>query len=290
MKTIRQKTDVEEPGLKRQVRSVKTVGYNARKIFGKIIKGRMYFNKSCLYDTNGNLINKHEYNSSYGFKNWTYKYDSNGNWIERCYSHCCNHDDDLLVKYTCKCKYDSDGNRIELNEYDSCGCLEKRQIYKYDSNGNEIEWHEYNSKGSLVFKHTYKYDSKGNMIENNGYDSRFNWHDKKTYKYDSNGNLIEESYSDGSPSYTCKYDSNGNQIERNEYEPDGRLRNKWTYKYDSNGNMIEEKCDIRFWSKQIYEYKYDSKGNRITIIYEEKKTNSVRKASSIIEKQITYYE
>ena len=45
--------------------------------------------------------------------------------------------------------------------------ITKKYTYKYDSKGNKIEFNKYNSDGSLYFKFTvkYEYDSKGNWIK-----------------------------------------------------------------------------------------------------------------------------
>ena len=46
-------------------------------------------------------------------------------------------------------KYDSNGNIVEVSNYDSERSLRGYSIYKYDSNGNMVELSYYDSEGSL---------------------------------------------------------------------------------------------------------------------------------------------
>ncbi|MDR1897461.1 MAG: hypothetical protein LBR10_11790 [Prevotellaceae bacterium] len=225
-KTSRQKTDVEKAGLKGEVKSVKTVTYQAIEKSGKITKGEidsLHTIEEYLYDSNGNLIAQNSYES--------------GDHLKEIHTY----------------KYDSIGNRIETDRYYSNGMLASKIIHQYDSTGNPIEDIYYRPDGSLSATSIFKYDTDGDLIEENFYDP------------------------DGSLSSTAifsefarkdKYDNCGNPIETIFYQPD------------------------RILFKDTYKYKYDSKGNWTERISYYKKPNSVRKgkAYSITERTITYYE
>ncbi|MCK9414889.1 MAG: hypothetical protein M0Q53_21525 [Prolixibacteraceae bacterium] len=88
------------------------------------------------------------------------------------------------------------GNRIRSNDFDF-------QI-KYDDQGNRIEVNEYNSDGSIYGRCTYKYNEKGNRIEENEYDTDDSLSSKYTYKYeyDTYGNWVKRiAFEDEIPRY-----------------------------------------------------------------------------------------
>ena len=187
-------------------------------------------------------------------------------------------------------KYDTNGNRIENNTYDSDGSLRRRYTYKYDTNGNKIGEKSFNSDGSLLAKNTNKYDTNENRVETTCYKPDGRLRSRFASKYDTNGNEIEWIMHIKSGSIdskvTYKYDTNGNRIERISYE-DGSLFAKTTYKYDTNGNKIENNryiFDVNLDEKFTYKYNYDQIGNWT------KRTeykNGI--AKTITERKIVYY-
>ena len=251
--------------------------------------------------------------------NKTYKYDDEGNLIER---NSYNADGSLSRKETYK--YDDEGNRFEANSIQSRdtnvfeeiagtsykasdatqGDMTSEVVVKYDDEGNLIEGVDFPSVDGFLFvsntepsfspsttlkpsKETYKYDDKGNLIEWYYYEL----HDglAATYKYDAKGNLIEEiSYSHaGVGNTTYKYDAKGNKIEENSYFI-GLLDRKYTMKYDAKGNLIEGnsyEADGSLDYKYTFKYEFDEKGNWIKII-------SFRNQipESIEEREFEYYE
>jgi len=66
-----------------------------------------------------------------------------------------------------KFEYDSIGNIIEKNLFNSDGSFNNRYTFKYDLKGNELEFRWYNSDGSLKGKeeYIYEYDKKNNWIK-----------------------------------------------------------------------------------------------------------------------------
>ena len=136
----------------------------------------------------------------------TYKYD-NGNIVEEL--------NNGIVQYTYK--YDSNGNKIEKNQYLGSQLMEKIK-YKYEDNGKTIEEYHYVSSGSLDKKSIYKYHN-GNRVEES--------------HYVSGGSLLMWKES-------CIYDSKGNKIESNIYNINGTGGNSaYMYEYDKTGNWVK---------------------------------------------------
>ncbi len=213
----------DELNLKRKVKSVTEVPYEAKEKNGKIIKGKrtggFWDNCKYLFDSKGNKIEE-------------YSYNLNGS---------------LYDKTTFQ--YNTNGNIIKANIYNSDTILYRKTIYKYDANGKLIEELCGTSFGTLEGKVNYKYDYRGSMIEFNfkSLDGRLK--SKATYKYNANGDVIKFCIfnSDGSNSKTSyKYDANGNKIEEN-CTSDGRkkidkykYREIYKYEYDKKGNWIRK--------------------------------------------------
>jgi YD repeat-containing protein len=191
-----------------------------------------------------------------------------------------------------KSVFNTDGNKIEFNKYESFGRLIYNTSYNYNSEGRIIESNEsdtlglrkkniysYNLYGSITqilssdvhgnqsFKRDYIYDDMQNNIEENKYSSDGSWW-KTKYKFDGIGNKIEETSSDSWTSKngktTFKYDNKRNNIERSLFNFEGELTFKNSFIYNSR-NFIIEDFDLfsRYGnsarSKHIY--KYDNKDN-----------------------------
>lgn len=119
------------------------------------------------YDINGNLIKEIstttvDYMGNPSDTSLTtihYKYESN-RLVEEWKS------TDTLNYEHFRYKYDSNGNMIEKRLLDKLDYLEKQIFeYKYDANGNMTKDKTLFNNGDLFRKHIYKYNDKGNMIE-----------------------------------------------------------------------------------------------------------------------------
>ena len=73
-------------------------------------------------------------------------------------------EEDRVNKESYKYKYDSDGNEIERAYYNAENELLEKRILTYDSNGNRIKLAIYNSNGSIIQKFASTYDVNGNLL------------------------------------------------------------------------------------------------------------------------------
>jgi len=194
-------------------------------------------------------------------------------------------------------KFDLNGNVIEEIYYNA-GNIDKKSSYKYDQNDNPIEYVNYKGDESKVmFMQTITYDNSGNKIR----EERFNGLDYEIIKYtydpknklteivrsDVNGKVAHNRvfnysgnvchiyiYNNGSEvgKITNTYDSNGNITETIEYDSGGNIKEKYIYVY--NGKNLSEKTKYIGEKFTYHEnYKYDNSGNLIEIQKEEPKGN-----------------
>lgn len=237
------KTFLKEEGLNGKIKTCTIIYYDFVEKFGQTEKN-IHSKKVYKYDTNGNLIEKI----------W-YKNDDSIS-------------DKIIFKYK---NYD---NILEETSYDSEGILTGKTINKHDSNDKLIETRKYYSNGNLSLKKTY---NKGNISERTDY-AYDGWIISKTI-FNFKGDILEE-YNylppDVEPIYNYsrsvmineseykmygktinKYDLDGNLIETIRYLPNGEILYQYKYRYDINNKLIEE-----IFNKKIkYFYKYDNKGN-----------------------------
>ncbi|MGD0710072.1 MAG: hypothetical protein ABR968_02745 [Bacteroidales bacterium] len=277
------KTDLEKMNLKGNIKTIYDTLYNVVDKFGEL-KKEVDTDSTLIFNDKGNLVEVSLYNHNGSLiHTYTYKYDENGNKIEKEYKENTKLDPVAVEKaYKYTWKYDSKGNVIEENKYSNyLDKLLNKWISKYDDNGNIIEYNTYNSDGSPESKYIYMYDDKGKIIkEENNYNTYnvYNYGQiinlyKITWKYDSSGNKTKEknilynknenaNYNEAKVIW--KYDNKGKLIEENQYSAYGNLVYKYTYKYDDKGNMIEKDQNNSkgsLISKWIT--KYDNKGNKI---------------------------
>lgn len=185
--------------------------YFATEKFGEIEKVGTATITTITYDTIGNEIEEKKegwdpITGSFGH-HIIYEYDTFGNQKIKYFSSI---DGKFENDRRYISKFDSNGKKIEMKEYDANGHLNGKEIYKYDTNRNLIEMNEYYSAESLpVSKTIYKYNTHGDKIEE---------------VYYSRGVL------DGRRVF--EFDKNGNMIKIDEYSHDGSLRLKETLKYD----------------------------------------------------------
>ena len=161
-------------------------------------------------------------------------------------------------------EYDSSGNCIKSEAYSSDGSLFGSNKFEYDSNGNQIRAESYSSDGTLLGYVLYEYGLAGNKAQEKYYgaDGKLDY----VYEYDLNGNLKEaESYGlDGQINNLYEYNANGNAVKKEWYTQWGNIAFYAVYEYDSNENLIKEKrydWNGNLWAYFLYEY--DSSKNLI---------------------------
>jgi len=150
----RDESDLNRENIRGQVNTLTMSVYFATEKNGEPQKDSLRYKETSKYNDQGNLLEE--------------KYiGSNGN---------------ILNKQICK--YDSIGNRLEMDMYrsvsrdSSVNRITQKFTYKNDAKGRQIERNSYGSGSSLTDKFTYKYDTKGNLVES------YNFSLKNTYKYD----------------------------------------------------------------------------------------------------------
>lgn len=197
------KTDTQLLKLNEEVKYLEICTYKVVEKGGKIGKGNLIAYKFIEYNEDGYMVSYIDNT----FKS-TFKYDSKGNKVE-----LNSFNRNSKLEYKTKFKTDSLGNVIEESFYKANNELKNKTTYRYDSIGNKIEVNNFNKGGILEYKITYLYDKKANIIEE--------------YKYKSNGVLEYKT--------TYLYDTKNNKIEENNYI-NGLLAKKTKYKYEFDQN------------------------------------------------------
>lgn len=202
--------------------------------------------QAYTFNVLGDVIQKTEYECDGDTPDiYTYLYDTDGYTSE--------------VKVTrgkktrsiAKYRYDNNGNLIERHTNDG---VHEKDIYEYDENCRKVAEKHYISRRQIN-KTAYKYDELGNVIEEKttNPNGREVW-SLTSYEYDSKGRISKKTYSDCS--YKYEYDDHGNPIEIGLYMLDGTPCGKEKFKYDSKGNMIQ-KCDYKQDGTITYKYDYN---------------------------------
>ncbi len=134
-------------------------------------------------------------------------------------------------------EYDVTGYCKRVDQYDNTGMI--YSAYELDSDGNEVKREIY-TDGRLTQTWITEYDGAGNMVQSEVY---IGGTLRYVNEYDQAGNLIRiESYDDNGDLFgygLYEYDSDGNQIKEESYDPDGTLEGYTLYEYDSNGNWLK---------------------------------------------------
>ena len=134
-------------------------------------------------------------------------------------------------------EYDVTGYCKRVDQYDNTGMI--YSAYELDSDGNEVKREIY-TDGRLTQTWITEYDDAGNMVQSEVY---IGGTLRYVNEYDQAGNLIRiESYDDNGDLFgygLYEYDSDGNQIKEESYDPDGTLEGYTLYEYDSNGNWLK---------------------------------------------------
>ena len=197
----------------------------------------------------------------------TYKYDINGNLIEKTYHNLFNEIFGESWDYT-------------YYEYDTDGHLIKEICYEPETLG-----------GPYTSYVIYEYDSRGLLLRENYYD-QFSWEDQGDLSgYDSY--KIYERNSDGKIMQTSYYYSGIDRIDIDvyEYDAEGRLIKDGTYNYsyDSAGNIVEkyvsDKDENRSEYDNYYTYIYDVDG--VLSIEREVNPKNGTVAETVYVKQVT---
>lgn len=165
--------------------------------------------------------------------------------------------------------FDTKGNLLRKDQFNSRGNREWRMIFKYDKLNNLTESTTYHFK-AVTSKRIYKYNTSNKLLESNAFDEKGKNTEQEIVQLDSNGQTIKAMYSfekgalvKTSESYI---DEKGNNVE-NYYFTDGRLTGKEINQYDLFGNRIETKLQFPLKREErITHYKYDSLNNNIETI------------------------
>ncbi len=201
-----------------------------------------------------------------GYKNYTKKFDHNGNVIEEIYYQSGNVDQKLSYKY------DDNENKVEYVNYqgDETRVMFKQNI-TYDNSMQKIREERYDGTDYQIIKYNYQNNKLAEIIRSDVYG---NVEHKRTFNY--NGNICTVFILDGKSNSVGKiinkYDNDENLIESAEYDINGKIKEQYYYTF--NGNLVKDKTKYileNFIYKEQYEY--DKNGNLIKVIKEEPKGN-----------------
>ena len=161
--------------------------------------------------------------------------------------------------------FDTVGNCIRNELYNSDGSLGHYNLNEYDSSGNCIKSEAYSSDGSLFGCNKFEYDSSGNQIRAESYGSDSALLEYVLYEYDSDGNRTKDEYYDSEGNLQeyvrCEYDVTGYPKRVEQYDNTGMIY--FAYELDPDGNEIKKEIydNGMLWESDITEY--DDAGNRI---------------------------
>ena len=202
-----------------------------------------------------------------GYKNFTKKFDHNGNVIEEVYYQSGSVDQKLSYKY------DNNENKVEYVNYqgDETKVMFKQNI-TYDNSAKKIREERYNGTDYQIIKYNYENNKLSEIIRSDIYG---NVEHKRIFNYKDNLCTVNifDSKSNQAGKISNKYDDNDNIIESIEYDVKGDIKEKYLYKFD--GDLVQEKTKYLL-NNFIYkeEYEYDNKGNLIKVTKEEPKGNT----------------
>lgn len=172
-----------------------------------------------------------------------FKYDENGNRLE-----LLNYNPDGKINSTIKSTYGTDGKIASEKTILSNGNTDINSTFKTDEKGNPIEKEDVRPGGNILFNYRYvnKFGPKGELLEQASYNGGGNLTFTYEFKYDENGNKTEwiQKGSDGSVTgrrvYT--YDKNNLLISETDYDKDGSVKATYEYKYliDKKGNWVSQ--------------------------------------------------
>lgn len=238
-------TDWEKENLKGNVHSYVEIGKPEKLVVDEISGASK---EKFVFNSEGNLTERdfYSYRSQAYIRQWTYKYDKQGNQLE--FRECTDdgfHEKCILSKYV----YKEEGSQKEIKQYEireffpeanDGDYVRKKWIYTYNKKGHLTKAEEYRGEKELNTVTNYICDDKGNLIK------KLIGKSITSYKYNKRGNLIEWKYQAG-------YDKDLDKI--------------ITYSYDEKDNITAEEyrrySDRKVYTKYSYEYEYDEKDNWI---------------------------
>lgn len=211
-----------------------------------------------------------------GYKNYSKKFDLNGNVIEETYFKSG------YVNKKLSYKYDNNENKVEFVNYrGSANEVMFKQNITYDNSARKIREERYNGIDYQIIKYTY--DNKSRLIKTVRSDIFGNIEHQRIFNY--SGKICTISIIDGTleiGKIINKYDNNNNIIESTEYDSKGDIKEHYEYLFD--GKLVKEKTKSilgNFHYKEIYSY--DSNNNLIKILKEKPK-------GTVIEDHIYKYD
>lgn len=154
--------------------------------------------------------------------------------------------------------------------YRNDGTLTYKETYEYDSNGNCVLTERFNSEDKLMFRTEETYDEEGRLLvlHQEDADGRLKSHGE--YAYDEHGFLQKDTWYGANKEvmswneYTV--DEEGRYLQYFHYGSDGKLSEHTEYNW--NGERLES---IGFVNQEgavtwLYEYDYDDVGNCISFL------------------------
>lgn len=201
-----------------------------------------------------------------GYKNFTKRFDHNGNVVEEVYYQAGTVDQKLSYRY------DNNENKVEYSNYKGDeNELLYRQNITYDNFNKKIREERYNGSDYQIIK--YSYDEKDRLASITRSDIFGSIEHQRDFNYKNDIckiKIIDKGKEVGQ--IINKYDDQGNIIESIEYDNEGNVKEKYFYVF--NGKLLIEKTKYvlgNFMYKEYYSY--DSKGNLVEIKKEQPKGN-----------------
>jgi hypothetical protein len=165
------------------------------------------------------------------FTDETYEYDSSFNLIK-----------DPLITY----KYDFDKSGYKTKKYslNGSGGTFQTELFKNDSDGNPIEILEYDFEmKDIEHKTLLKYNVIGNLIKKSIYDESDSLTETSDYEYNNKKQEVKRNtrkYDFLYFKYSYQYNNDNKIIEKTTYKNGREVVQKTLYEYDYIGNKIKE--------------------------------------------------
>jgi hypothetical protein len=257
-----EKRGIFELRLKGKVKSYMTISLKS--------DGSIYYKRLFNFDEKGNALSNTEYDNKTGnirsISN--FKYDENGNIVERIFNFTNNSGRSSVSRKTFK--YDKNNFWIEETQYNSESEIE--EIKKNEFVPDSIKTIK-NNYGETAKRIVFLTNGKGidssihQYYDNNNIKDIYHYSDGKLtlkYHFNEKGRHIK-TWTNGKLTYNDSliYDGLDNIIEKYHIGENGNFKYKETYKYDNNHNIVEQlkwKLDetlpksLIIWQKIIYNY------------------------------------
>jgi hypothetical protein len=250
------KTKTNERGYFGPVASVRTETVNYSIDGGKRQPGKRRLDSIEIFDRAGRLIEE-KYFTGEGTILWEYKhrYDSRGRRAESWGTHSRFTYLSDRITYS----YDSAGNIIAENGFDSAGKLVNKSEYAYDEKHRKIRWtslSDYPPQNAKPHQWTFDYYDNNLVMEERAFrdegggfrptDSLGAPH-RKFFMYNSQNKpafvLLYNVNGGFSGLESTTYDRRGNELEEVRYQPNGAMKDKTKYSYlfDNFRNWVVQK-------------------------------------------------